>query len=90
MQITKSLNVGFEWGFGPDGKSRNFGTLGWYHPAWSITWRWVIYWSRASRFKFQFFKHNSGGWLIVPLLWAGSLSYYWQETMPRNRECPGA
>jgi len=84
MRITNGFNLGWEWGFGSMGQSRNFAVLASWHPSWSLTWAWALYWSKGFEWKPGFRRCRGAiGWLSIPLLWLGTLDLRWQPTVRR-------
>ena len=85
MTGTRALKFGFEWVHCNGETSKSSAILAWYHPVWSITWRWGIYWSRRFAWKITNWRGPGGyGQFYVPMLWLGSLGVSWQPTMLRK------
>lgn len=59
----------------------SFLLAGW-HPAWSITWIWALYWHASKRLTARLRRNRNGGGefaLAVPFL--GELSLRWQRAL---------
>lgn len=79
------FTVGFAWTFGGDGaSSRRLAYLAHYHPRWSATWRWALYWSRPGWRPFwpRVFVCRKAQANARLALWPiGELTLSWQPTV---------
>jgi len=91
MMNIRGFFMGFRWvndGSGISSKSSAM-LLAW-HPSWSITWRWALYWRRSVRgapsalWRWKT-PRNDHGTLGVAVRGIGGLEFRWQPTMRRTK-----
>ncbi len=55
-----------------------------YHPEWSITWLWALYWQPSRKFWFHGWRKNGHGVVNVAVPLLGRFDVHWQEAMPNR------
>jgi hypothetical protein len=66
-----------------NGQRTNSWMLVGYHPSWSITWLWALYWEPFWRFYLSAWWKRGGRVSVgVPLF--GRIDFCWQESMRRK------
>jgi hypothetical protein len=92
IEFKSGFSIGFNWVHGNGETSRTSAILAGYHPSWSLTWGWALYWDRptawlampaVSRWKPS--PKSGYGSLTVTLPVGGSLQVKWQPLMLSGR-----
>jgi hypothetical protein len=59
-----------------------------YHPPWSLTWGWALYFEPKGMFWFKIFRNpvkGKSGWVHLSLLKVCHFSLSWQQLMPKTQ-----
>lgn len=91
VHFANGLGLGFNWVHGNGDTTKTSAILAGYHPPWSLTWGWALYWERPQRPwrlpKVSRWAPAAGsgyGSLSIMLPLVGGLTLNWQPLMRRR------
>lgn len=91
VHFSNGFGLGFNWVHGNGETSKTSAILAGYHPPWSLTWGWALYWDRPQSLvllpKVSRWTPSPGsgyGSLAITLPLIGGFSLRWQPLMRRR------